>query len=312
MPTPKTKGLSVNDLEKPEFWKKLNPYLHISDNPFTENPQQYPIEPGKMSQHVRQMVKEGYLQTDPIIPRDACSALVPAVQNIFRLGLPAPFAFVYDEFWQLLDRLSNILTPLLGADYKFIPDFWVWHIPKHDHAGGWGPHRDFQHGRHALRQDGRPTLVTLWIPLTDVTPLNACMYVLPLHHDPNYPDNISNQTVAHNQLQSIRALPAEAGSILGWNSYVIHWGGKSSEWARQPRISLGIYFQSGDIEPFDEFAMNIPCPVPFEFRLGAIGRGILMYNNHFLSENLSFSKPLLGLCDKYASKLALDNNQPRS
>ncbi len=301
----KNKGLTVHDLEAPEFWERLNPNLTISDNPFREDRPQYPYDKNKVQEHVRQVIKEGYLQTEPVIDDELTSKLAGAVKRIYRLGLPAPFCFVYDEFWQLLDRLSNILTPVLGENYQFIPDFWAWHVPKNDTAAGWSPHRDHQYKRHTLREDGKPLVLTLWIPLTDVSPLNACMYVLPLHLDPNYPDNIDNQTVAPEHLQSIRALPVKAGSILAWNTYIIHWGSRSSEWASGPRISIGIYYQSGDVSPFEDITMRFPCPVPFEFRLGVIGRSILMYNKNYLSDTLNFSHSLLGLCDKYATKLDL-------
>lgn len=294
---------TVEDLEKVEFWERLNTGLTISENPFQADRLQYPIATGEDHRYLRQIIKEGYFQTKPVIPQEITSQLSLGISRIFGLGIPSLFAFVYDEYWQLIDQFSQLLNPILGEKYKFIPDFWAWHIPKNDTAAGWGPHRDHQYNRSTLREDGRPTLITMWIPLTDATPLNACMYVLPTHLDPNYPENIDIQTVGHEQLQSIRALPARAGSVICWNSYVIHWGGRSSEWAPDPRISIGLYYQSQDTPLFDNLAMDIPCHVPFEFRLGVIGRAVLMYNKSRLSRSLKFSDALLGVCDKYASKL---------
>lgn len=45
-----------------------------------------------------------------------------------------------------------------------------------------------------------------------------------------------------NPLQSIRALPAPAGSILGWNSRVWHWGDRSKG---HPQEVTSISFSPG-------------------------------------------------------------------
>lgn len=294
---------TIHDLEDIDFWRRLNPQLSISNNPFDKSFASYDLSEKESARCMRQVTEEGYLQTGPMLPGPLIRKLSSGIQKVFRLGVPGPFAFVYDEYWQALGGFSQLLTPILGEGYRFIPDFWAWHVVKHGDASGWGPHRDHQYNRSTLNKDGSPQLITLWIPLTDATPLNACMYVLPTHLDPNYPDKINIQTVDHDQLQSIRALPAKAGSVLGWNSYAIHWGSRSSQWAEEPRISMGIYFQSKDTDPFDHLVMDLPCEVPFEFRLGVIGRALLIYNKNRLSKTLDFSHALLGLCDKYASRL---------
>ncbi len=281
----------------------MNPELCISDNPFKKSLPEFVLSQAESARCVRQVIEEGYLQTGPMLPEQLVRKLSSGIKKVFRLGVPGPFAFVYDEYWQVLNSFSQLLTPILGEGYRFIPDFWAWHVVKQGTASGWAPHRDHQYNRSTLNEDGSPQLLTLWIPLTDATPLNACMYVLPTNLDPNYPDNIGIQTVEHEQLQSIRALPATAGSVLGWNSYAIHWGGRSSQWAKEPRISMGIYFQSKNVEPFEPLVMDLPCEVPFEFRLGVIGRALLMYNKNSLSKTLNFPHALLGLCDKYASIL---------
>ena len=37
--------------------------------------------------------------------------------------------------------------------------------------------------------DGSPRYTTAWIPLTDATPNNSCLYVVPRHADPGYGSN---------------------------------------------------------------------------------------------------------------------------
>jgi hypothetical protein len=78
-------------------------------------------------------------------------------------------------------------------------------------------------------------------------------------------------------IQGIRALPAGAGSNLGWRQNLLHWGGKSCERALEPRISLGFEFQRGDTRPYNDPLLD-PLAIPgFEQRLGLIGKQILQY-----------------------------------
>ena len=75
---------------------------------------------------------------------------------------------------------------------------------------------------------------------------------------------------------------------MGWNSQVLHWGGRSSEWAEQPRISVAIYFQSQDCnlnelykdpsrEGLTPLIFDKTFELPFNARLRAIARAISMY-----------------------------------
>lgn len=54
-------------------------------------------------------------------------------------------------------------------------------MPPSDQGAGWGPHRD--RVQPTLDEDNSPHSLTVWLPFTDATPLNGCMYVLPAHHD---------------------------------------------------------------------------------------------------------------------------------
>jgi hypothetical protein len=70
--------------------------------------------------------------------------------------------------------------------------------------------------------------LTSWIPLSDATPQNGCMYVVPAHLDPHY----GKPTTPRSQLPDLslaRALPVRPGDYLVWNQAVLHWGGESNE-----------------------------------------------------------------------------------
>ncbi|ETX07275.1 MAG: hypothetical protein ETSY2_12105 [Candidatus Entotheonella gemina] len=263
---------------KVPFWQSLCPHLTLSANPFLHLDPPYAIGAIEGDQAMRQIVDEGYFYLPSVIPAEEISPLAKGVSAVVEAGFPAPFALVYDEVWRLLARLTHVLAPILGADYVALPDFWLWHVDRHTETSGWVPHRDYETERDVLRPDGRPTLMTVWIPFSDATPLNSCIYVLPNHLDPNYPDNLRPYTVPQHALQAIRALPAPAGSVLGWNQYLLHWGSSSSTWATQPRISIGIYFQSGDVDPYELPVIDLQAPLSLNDRLGIIGHMIVKYN----------------------------------
>jgi hypothetical protein len=102
--------------------------------------------------------------------------------------------------------------------------------------------------------------------------------VLPTHLDPNYPDNLQERSVPRKSLQDIRALPAEAGAVLGWNEYALHWGSRSSRWADGPRISLTARFQSRDLGGSDLVTLEPNSSFNFSARLATIGAVFNTYN----------------------------------
>jgi ectoine hydroxylase-related dioxygenase (phytanoyl-CoA dioxygenase family) len=194
--------------------------------------------------------------------------------RIVRSKLRPEYVFVYDEYYQVLSRLNNVLTPILGPGYQLVAEeLNAFFIPTDDDAKGIGPHRDFLRAADSLGAGGLPNLINVWIPLTDATSLNSCMYVLPGHLDPLYPHGGSemDRKIAVD-LQDIRALPAGAGSILCWNTSLLHWGGRSSRRAKHPRLSFAVYFQSRRIPPLHFTAIDIPSPIPFKHRIYLVER----------------------------------------
>jgi len=285
---------------EPGFWKSLCPELTITEDPLSDAGSAYPFDLHKVEASVRQVIKEGYFQTPSVIPEADIEKLTNCILKVTGEGFPPPFAIVYDEFWKLFGRLSNVLSPVLESDYQILAEIWVYVVEKGAHAQGWLPHRDYEFRKDVLRPDGRPTIATVWFPLTDATTLNSCIYVLPTNLGPNCPGHLKKTTIDSSLLPSVRALPAKAGSIIGWNQHLIHWGARSSEWAAEPRISLAMYFQSRDVAPYvDNLTVDLSSPVPFDYRLGVIGRLIRKYSKTKLAEMPHFSDSLLRFCKKY-------------
>lgn len=264
-----------------DYWRRLNPECSITDRPFPDSPTPYPISREEIERHLHQVRKEGYFQTSPIVDAVDVEKLLRCITTVVSHGHDASYALVYDEFYHVMAKLTNVLSPLLGPDFQLVPDeYAAYYIPPDNRVTGTRPHRDNLRTATSIEPDGTPTLVNVWIPLTDATTLNSCMYVLPAHLDPHYPssngggiddgslsDEVNLQT---SDLQSIRALPAKAGSVLCWSAHLLHWGARSSEHATHPRVAFATYYQSRRVPPYHEVTMDIPLPLPFEKRLHLI------------------------------------------
>jgi hypothetical protein len=268
--------LRRNDVTSIDYWRRLNPECDISDRPFPESPVPYPICPEATGRHLVQIRKEGYFQTAPVVDSAEVSKLRRCITTVVSHGHPASYALVYDEFYHVMGKLTNVLSPVLGPDYQLVPDEYdAYYIRPDDRSAGSPPHRDSLRTATSVEPDGMPTLVNTWIPLTDATALNSCIYVLPAHLDPHYPRHGGASSpdridLRSSDLPNIRALPAPAGSVLCWSTHLLHWGARSSEYAAQPRISFAMYYQSRRVPPYHEVTMDIPFPLSFLDRLRLI------------------------------------------
>jgi hypothetical protein len=272
------------DIESREFWLDLCPGMSIDGQADATR-----AHVGDTNVLLSNLRREGYIQAPDAFP-EACTAPIrTAISTLFQRGVPLAFAFVYDEPWLAFQGLSTFLSAALGEDYCALPDFWVWHVNPSDNACGWGPHRD-RTNVMTLDGDNSPQTLTVWLPFTDATSLNSCMYVLPAHLDQRIQQrnwNGVDGTYVQN-LQDIRALPATAGSVLAWNQAILHWGSRGSRLGEGPRISAAFEFQRGDLPPFNRPLLD-PGRLPaFTERLALVGKQILQYRHMYpLSDEIA-------------------------
>lgn len=284
-----------------EYWEALNPGMCITDYPF-----QAPIDTevrapsSEVRRCVQQMQEEGHFRLDSVLSKERMARMAQVVVNIVEAGYPPAFAYVYDDFWQVFRDLTPVLTPLYGEHYRVVINLWAWHIPPSDAHHGFKPHRDLI-GKQTLHANGSPLFGTVWIPLTDVTTQHACMYVLPTHQDPNVPGKMESFSVPRESVQAIRALPAEAGSIIGWNSYALHWGSKSSKWANGPRISIATYIKRAEEQSFNSVSVQSNQFLNLEKRLAVIGENMAHYDVDNITET-RYPKKLMEFCEQYTKK----------
>jgi hypothetical protein len=263
----------------PDFWRGFCPDLHNSHAPFARIREPYTIHSADAGQAREQLLTDGYFATRPIVTIEEAARLRRGIERMASANYPSVFACVYDEFWRLFQGLEELLEPVLGAEYCLVPEgIWAFYVPTgHSGRGRWSaasPHRDSLGPDPGILGGGAPQLINLWIPLTDADPLNSCMYVVPAPFDPSF--RSTSRAAEFDQIdpQDIRALPARAGSVLGWSTHLLHWGSRSSGRARVPRISLSLYVQRADASRFYDDIVTRASEVPFEKRIEWIGRSM--------------------------------------
>lgn len=259
------------------YWEELLPQFPITDHPFKDHPTPFEISKEEIDFCVQQMKSDGYMVTSPIIPLDDLKAIETCIDRVVEKKHNPNYALVYDVFYEFIQKLEQVLTPILGENYQLVADeFGAFFIKNNESSKGSGPHRDtvYAHGKVQKIND-LPTIINVWIPLTDATTLNSCMHLIPISQDNFIKDDVPEEMFekkyswqeVKDLLHSVRSIPMQAGSIIAWNTNVLHWGGKSSQFATHPRKSIAVYFQNRNVPPYHKFTMNIPSPIPFDYRL---------------------------------------------
>jgi hypothetical protein len=265
-------------LRDPDHWRRLAPQLTIGEG--VPPGSRCAIADADLRRVREEVVREGYFRLEDVLPVALVGAMHDAVERLRAQRLPPVFLFLYDEPWTMGARLAALVEALLAGPYAQVAGFWVWHLDAQREAAGWPPHRDL--GPHALYEGGAPKIITFWVPLTEATPDNGCMYMLPRHLDD------ARGGLAPADLQSIRALPARPGTVLGWAHDVLHWSGRSSRRSRANRVSFAIEFQRTDVgeplldgPPYTEPFLDPGAPPSFAERLSLVGQQILLYSTRY-------------------------------
>lgn len=212
---------------RPEYWTGLCPEMTIGAKPTFDQPEKPRFDPATFR-------RDGYFIESAVLPAAQTTALVAAIERLRTHRWHPLFAFVFDEFWALAwtSVIRGIATTLLGPTPRLRPWLAVHYV---DVGGsrGWPPHID------GTPSDNR---LTTWVPLTDATLPNGCIYVVPRSEDvaeakTRFRSSETTHDDAETLLQHARALPAVAGSVLGWGFDVLHWGSVSLS-APAPRVSV--------------------------------------------------------------------------
>jgi hypothetical protein len=215
----------VRTLSREDYWRELCPKVSLSASPFSENVESYLIGAEPARSALASIPVDGYAQLPPLVEPAEAAHIADLIQAVTARGLPAPFAFVYDPIWRVFQRLTPVMECFLGPDLSLVPDdFWVWQVDGRHESKGWGWHRDRWRGHGQFDANGRPLILTAWIPFTESALDNGCIELLPLPHDPDVPDDLERQAVDRESEQFVRPLPVPCGAPLVWNMHVLHRG----------------------------------------------------------------------------------------
>src|SRR5215469_12763847 len=262
----------------PDYWRRLNPELSIDGlGERATGLDIGPLEPKEIEKQIGKLRSEGYFQTNPVISSPTIDKMRVCVERLRTESWPATFSFVYDQFWDAasVSSLTEIVREFLGAEYRQNAKIWTYYVLPHKGAGGWRPHND----------SGLASRLTVWIPLSDATLDNGCIYLIPRDRASwaGLNDFWSRDHVSRAELSVLlwatKALPTPAGSVLGWNHDIVHWGSMASDGAH-PRISLAVEFMGSGAEarPDELPLFDLPCRFFFSQRIQLICKAIL--ENH--------------------------------
>lgn len=257
------------DINNWSFWSTLSPELSAPAQTASAAPAPLTIDPAALAAASASMDLDGYLQLAPVFTP---TELRPVLDTLFKLqsvNLPPVFIYVYTQPWHIFQRLRPLISHFLGDHFSLLPNFWAWHIPAIQGASGWQRHRDYEGETRFESPDGGQSLMSLslWLPLTDATSDNGCMHIHPRSWG-KYQDTVTG-----------RALPAKAGSVLGWTQDLYHWSGDVQAGATSPRISLSLEFQNSAFAPMADQLLDIDAPPSFEERLALVRQQIPKYRH---------------------------------
>jgi Phytanoyl-CoA dioxygenase (PhyH) len=266
-----------------EYWRILSPSMGLKAQQSLDKLEDAPLSSEQETLALAHLERHGYFRMPTFIARAAVARMCSSVETLRSAGWPAVFSYVYDEFWAVLRTPSvvHFLSRKYGAGYLQTAGVWTYRVDPRTRSYGWSPHVDSRNN---------PERLTVWIPLSDATIGNGCIYVIPQDCVPSaLPASYSDwRSVSRRELEvllhNVTPLPAAPGSVLGWNHRLIHWGGRAMESAACPRISIAAEFlpqgtrpESWEIPVFDS---TLP---DFAVRLRVISQAILAYEKFELA-----------------------------
>ena len=272
--------IQVENALNPEYWRHLNPEMTVCGNARSEANRRDDTDPSCAERPLQMLSSFGYFQMPAIVAGLAVYKMRRCIELTRGAGWHPAFAFLYDEFWWAFraSALIRFLRRALGKDYGQLPYLWGHYVAAN--SRGWRPHVD---GPTDIKK------LTVWLALNDATLDNGCIYVVPRNTET---EKLSDQFLSIETfncgdiralLQNAKALPAAAGSYLGWGPYLIHWGSTSGPQAAA-RISISAEFSSRHSDPLDHdrtlMDADADSPLPsFSKRLRLIALAIKSYES---------------------------------
>lgn len=293
-------GKNRSTWEEKEFWQKLCPNLTITDD-LSVGASSFGTKE-EYDRRKERLVEDGYVLVDDTIEgENATQALVEAIAKLHKTySLPATFVLLFDETWRLAARASSLLSNSTNPNNVFNFDMLAWYIDPREGDAGFSPHRDRQPDdikKSFYHDDKMAKYVTMWLALSNATPENSCLYVIPKPYDPGYTDGDDESDYGPDPLaralpdkcayQHIRALPRKAGQSLLFTHRILHWGsrGNPKSHDKTPRVAISFVCSDPSFEkPYlNNFSLGNDEPLlpPFKIRLLLVCAQLLIYYQRF-------------------------------
>lgn len=309
-----------------DFWQAICPHLSIGDDAEDEESSNKQGETVMILQQEAErrrqgLIQEGYARVDQPLNPILIGKLLRGVEALQSAGYPASFIFLFDEAWELAKQSQHIMQQSTHPSNRFNYDILAWYIE----SGGFSPHRDRQpqdakasfHSASATttaeeeeeketegaQQNLQAKFVTHWIALSDATPENSCLYVIPRSYDPGYlegdietEDPLRRALPDKQAFQHIRCLPRPSGTSLLFTHRIIHWGSaREASSTMPPRVAISFVCSDPGYEktyltwfslPKDndkesEPSNARPISPPFAIRLLLVCAQLLIYYQRF-------------------------------
>jgi hypothetical protein len=283
--------ITPDDILSRTYWLDLNPHLTISEDALPLSFESHPLGSTELEELADALDARGYFHTRPVLSLESLERLLEGIEQLRAHRVHPAFCFVYDEYWAVTRTcsVSNAIAAVLGPGFLQFPDVWCHYVQPLTGASGWRPHID-AFGEGSL---------TVWIPLTEASLENGCMYIIPRDLAP--PGGLDGGGVLP-LLQATRALPANPGEFLGWDFDTIHWGSSASNKATSPRVSLSYDFLAARFASSRALFSTSGALPSFEMRLLSIERNFHRYES-FEPAAVPYRKVLESARDRIGTSL---------
>ena len=250
-----------------------------------------------------------------------------------KCGLNPTWSLVFDNYWVLARRVEKIVQSISGKENRLNFDALVWrvrNVNEEDEKRGesnntatmtaFTPHRDRQpkDTRKSFREDESPKYCTIWIPLTNATCENSCLYVIPRKCDEGYTEGDDDTDLEKTPLekclkdkkayQNITACPVDVGEAVVFTHRTIHWGSKPRDnYQGEPRVNVSFGFSDDSFEKaylknrngvkVTEDADDVQSLPTLKERLVLIASQMIVYHERFPPKNFKALKLLKKIHD---------------
>ena len=183
------------------------------------------------------LASRGWLEMEGVTDDGERDALVVAIEQLVRAGLPGVSVYAFPGPWRVGVRVRDAVSRLLAEPYALVEDAWAFLV--RPGRSGWAPHRGID---SSVLDRERPEYLNVWIALSDAGIERSCMHFVPLDRDPAYPAALAASDEAQlrhrHPADAITPAPVGAGTGLVWNANALHWGGPCEPHASGPRLSV--------------------------------------------------------------------------